>query len=104
MFQLANNVDYSRVEIVNLYKYPIHLRPGKKDALVCGWGAVKNDDESIEDSIGCDKYSGDLHCMCLNLHSEKTCNRAILPGDYKRKLVCGKEINSTQMITSVTIL
>ena len=104
MLQLANNVDYSRVEIINLYKYAIDLRPGKKDALVCGWGAVINDDESIEDSIGCDEYSEDLHCMSLNLHSEKTCNSAIRPGDYKRKLVCGKEINSTHVISSVNIL
>ena len=101
MFQLASKIDYTHVEILNLYKKRINLQQREESATVCGWGTG---DEYRYSSFGNVKYSANLHCTSILVYSEKTCVRVIPSGDYQRKLLCGQAKNQEEVTTLVITL
>ena len=106
MFQLADTIDYTNIEILDLYTKPVNTRYIGSGATVCGWGSVLDNqvydetDDCFEDGV----YSENLHCAYVFIHSSHNCNAAIEKGDFRRKLLCGVANNPEQMTTLVITL
>ena len=106
MFQLADTIDYTNIEIPDLYTKPVNTRFIGSGGTVCGWGSVLNDqvydetNDCFEDGI----YSESLHCAYVFIHSTNYCIAAIEKGDFRRKLLCGVANNPEQMTTLVITL
>ena len=104
MFQLADTVNYTRVQILDLFEETIDFRVQGTDAVVCGWGAVtKKEPRNVQ--FRNSKHSDKLHCMFLKIRNNETCrNSSRIKIDYRRKVMCGKTKESEQSILSVNTL
>ena len=106
MFQLADTIDYTNIEIPDLYKKAVNTRLMKFSGTVCGWGSVVDEqthdeaDDCFEDVV----YSDNLHCMSVFLYTHRRCSAAIENGDFRRKLFCGVTCLPGQMTTLVITL
>ena len=88
---------------MNLYEERFDLRRHGKDALVCGWGSVTQDDE-LNNSIGNAEYSENLHCLPLQISSRASCERFVKYGDFRITLTCAKAKFPGAMATLVIIM
>ena len=106
MFQLADTIDYTNIEIPDLYTKSVNTRSLQFSGSVCGWGSVVDEQthhvagDCFEDVV----YSDNLHCMSVILYSCSRCSIAIEKGDFRRKLFCGVTYRPGQMTTLVITL
>ena len=82
----------------------MNIRVHRSDAVVCGWGAVTKK-EPTNVLFRNSKHSEKPHCMYLNLRGNEAC-RGIsrMKLDYRRKVMCGKPVESEQSILLVNTL
>ena len=79
----------------------MNLQEYGADARVCGWSPK---DTTAQTNCTIVENFDNFHCTSLSLYGDKPCLKAIHFGDYKRKLICGREDKKVNPKTTLVII
>ena len=105
LFQFEDTIDYTHINILDIYSEQTDFRRMGSAALVCEWNiALKN--LPLNNSTESPENLGNINCFPVDIFSYRQCTSFKRSGDLRTKLFCGKASypwkNNTWVITLKT--